>query len=387
MAEDRSQERTERATPKRLREARERGQVPRSRDLNTMIVLLAASGSLLLLGNGLLERIMRLLRQGLSIERQVIFDPGALTQRLALDVQAMLVGFAPLLMLLFVAAIFGPAAIGGWSFSPKALSFKWEKLDPVKGLGRIFGWQGLMELLKTLAKFAVVAAVAVLMLWQSAESLLALANEPLRQGMAHAAHLLGWSFFGLSGVLIVIAAADVPFQLWQHSRQLKMTRQEVKDEMKETDGRPEVKSRVRNLQREMAQRRMMEEVPKADVVIVNPTHYAVALKFDPSMSAPKVVAKGVDLVALRIREIAKDHEVLIFCAPALARALHNSTELNQEIPAGLYIAVAQVLAYVYQLKSAQAGEGSTPQPPTDLPVPDEFLDGVETAQARRRTDQ
>lgn len=275
--------------------------------------------------------------------------------------------------MLVVAALLGPIALGGWSFSSKAISFNWGKLDPVKGLGRIFAWRGFMELVKTLIKFIVVTTISALLLWQLAGQLLILGDEPLRQGLAHAAQILAWSFLGLSGVLILIALVDVPFQIFQHNRELKMTKQEVKDEMKETEGRPEVKSRIRTIQREMAQRRMMEEVPKADVVIVNPTHFAVALRFDYNMNAPRVVAKGADLIAARIRKLADQHDVLVFSAPPLARALYFSTELNQEIPAGLYVAVAQVLAYVFQLKRATVEGEFRPQPPTELPVPDEFL--------------
>jgi flagellar biosynthetic protein FlhB len=366
--EDKSQERTEQATPKRLKEARERGQVPRSRELNTMVMLLAGSGGLLIMGEQLLEGVSALLRRGWVLERALVFDTRVLAQRLAALVQDALVTIAPLLALLFAAALAGPALIGGWSFSAQSLGFKWEKLDPVKGLGRIFAWRGLMELTKTLVKFVLVGAVSAVLLWQLAGPLLSLGAQPLESAMGLAARLLSWSFLGLSAVLILIALVDVPFQLWDHARQLKMTRQEVRDELKETDGRPEVKGRIRALQREMAQRRMMEEVPKADVVIVNPTHFAVALRFDRHMSAPRVVAKGADLIAARIRGIAQQHDVAVFSAPPLARALYHSTELGQEIPAALYVAVAQVLAYVYQLRSSVQGLGPEPAPPQDLPV-------------------
>jgi flagellar biosynthetic protein FlhB len=274
---------------------------------------------------------------------------------------------------LFVVALLVPASIGGWSFSTKSLAPNLEKLDPIKGLGRIFGWRGLMELAKALAKFLLIAAVAGALIMYMAPQLLQLGDEPLRRALAHAGGILGLSFVVLSAALIVIAAVDVPFQLWQHAKQLRMTRQEVKDEFKETEGRPEVKGRIRQLQREMAQRRMMEEVPKADVVVTNPTHFAVALKYDRKMNAPKVVAKGVDLVAANIRGIAEQHEITMFEAPPLARALYYSTDLGQEIPAGLYVSVAQVLAYVYQLKTAHGAGETAPAPPADLPVPDEFL--------------
>ncbi len=373
MENDSSQERTEQATPKRLKEARERGQVPQSRDLNTLLVLMASSVSLLIMGKHIMENVMVLVHRSFSIDHAVLFDTSALPVRLGKTVLQAFGIVSPLFVVVVVAALIGPIVMGGWTFSAKSLQFKWEKLDPIKGLGRIFAWRGLMELAKALAKFILVALISGMLVWQFTEELLALGDEPLRQGLAHAAHLLTWSFLGLSAALILIAIVDVPFQLWDHNRQLKMTRQEIKDEQKETDGSPEVKRHIRNVQLEMAQRRMMEEVPKADVIIVNPTHFSVALKFDFKMNAPKVVAKGVDLIAERIRQIADQHGVTIFSAPLLARALYHNTELNQEIPAGLYLAVAQVLAYVFKLRELDPQVRSQLELPTDLPIPDELM--------------
>lgn len=372
MAEN-EQERTEQATPKRLNEAREQGQIPRSRELNTMAVLLAGAAAILVLGEGIVLRMAESLRAGLTLEREVVFDPAAMSGAFAGALWDMLLTMAPLLAVLVVAAVLGAVAIGGLSFSSKALAPKLSKLDPIKGLARVFGWRGLMELAKALAKFVVVFGVAVLLIVKLAPELLGLGEEPLEQGLAHAASIVAWTFLALSAVLILIAGVDVPFQLWQHAKQLRMTRQEIKDEFKETEGRPEVKGRIRQLQREIAQRRMMEEVPKADVVVTNPTHFAVALKYDRKMRAPKVVAKGVDLVAAHIRGVAEVNKVPIFEAPPLARALYWSTELGDEIPAGLYVAVAQVLAYVYQVKNAAQGGGVAPSAPQNLPVPEEYL--------------
>ena len=231
-----------------------------------------------------------------------------------------------------------------------------------------------MELIKVLAKFGLVAAISIVFLWSLVEEILGLGAESLKPALAHVATLCGWSFLSCSSVLIIVAAIDVPFQLWQHNKQLRMTKQEVKDENKETDGRPEVKGRIRALQQELSRRRMMEAVPQADVVITNPTHFAVALRYDATrMQAPVVVAKGADLVAARIRQVADKHEVTIVSAPPLARALYASTELNQEVPAGLYLAVANILSYVYQLNALQTGD-AIPAEPTDLPIPDEWAD-------------
>ena len=373
MAEqDSGQERTEEATPKRLREAREKGQIPRSRELNTTALLIASAGALMMLGNTMLADLMAVFEGGLTIARADVFDVMAMPRLFVDGIVHGLALIAPLLIILFVVSLLAPIALGGWSFSPEALAPKLEKLDPIKGLKRVFGWAGLMELVKALAKFVVVTAVAAVLLWGLAGELLSLSEEPIRQGLAHASYLVGWSFLALSAVMILIAGIDVPFQLWNHARQLRMTRQEVKDEFKETEGRPEVKGRIRQLQREMSQRRMMEQVPKADVIVTNPTHFAVALKYERRMNAPRVVAKGADLIAKNIREVAKEHGVPLFEAPPLARALYYSTEIDQEIPGGLYVAVAQILAYVYQLKNVMRG-GPEPQAPTDLQIPDEYL--------------
>jgi len=374
MALETGQERTEQATPKRLREAREKGQVPRSKELNSMALLMAAAGGFLLMGENILTGMQEIMSSGLAIEQPRTMDKNSVIELFGSTLMQSLLVVAPLLLLLTVVVVMTPIGLGGWSFSTKAISFKWEKIDPVKGIGRIFALRGLMELLKVLAKFALVAAISIVILWSLVDQILGLGAEALKPALAHVASLCGWSFLACSSVLIIIAAIDVPFQLWQHNKQLKMTKQEVKDEAKETDGRPEVKGRIRALQQELSQRRMMEAVPQADVVITNPTHYAVALRYDQfNMQAPVVVAKGADLVAARIRLLAGQHDVAIVSAPPLARALYASTELNHEIPAGLYVAVANVLSYVYQLNAAEVG-GDIPEEPTDLPIPDEWVD-------------
>ncbi len=373
MSQGSGEERTEEPTPKRLREAKEKGQVPRSRELNGTIVLIVAAVGLMLLGSVLVDDLAQIMRDALSISRDEVRDPVVLVQQLGSVVGKALWLLTPFMALLVLAAMSGPVSMGGFSFSTKAIAFKAEKLNPIKGLGRIFSAKGLMELLKTVAKFMLVAVVSALLLWSLRMELLSLAYESLGQALRHAGTLFVWAFLALSSVLILVAAIDVPFQLYQHKKQLKMTLKEIKDEAKETEGRPEVKGKIRALQREMSQRRMMEEVPTADVVVTNPTHYAVALRYDRTGSgAPRVIAKGADLIAMRIREIASSHGITIVSAPPLARALYATTELDQEIPAELYVAVAHILAYVYQLDAARSQGGAEPSAPTDLPVPDEF---------------
>jgi len=374
MAAETGQERTEQATPKRLREAREKGQVPRSKELNSMALLMAGAGGFLLMGETVLTGMQDILSSGLAIDNVRNMDKYSVVEILGSTLMQSLLVVAPIFLLLTVVVIMTPVGLGGWSFSTKAISFKWEKIDPIKGVGRIFAWRGLMELLKVLAKFGLVAAISAMILWSLIDEILGLGAESLKPALAHVANLCGWSFLASSSALIIVAAIDVPFQLWQHAKQLKMTKQEVKDEAKETDGRPEVKGRIRALQQELSQRRMMEAVPEADVIITNPTHYAVALRYDQyNMQAPVVVAKGADLVAARIRLVADQNSVAIVSAPPLARALYASTELNHEIPAGLYVAVANVLSYIYQLNAIETGD-ELPEQPTDLPIPDELID-------------
>lgn len=373
MAEESGQERTEQATPRRKQQARERGQVSSSRDLNTMLILLISAGAIMFIGPTVVDGFTELFRQHLSVSRANIFDPMAMPRLFKLAIVDMLGILAPFFVVVTIAAIAGPLSMGGINFSAKAMVFKWDKLDPVKGLKRVFALKGLMELLKALAKFLIIGTVAVMFLYAQADAYIGLGSEPLYQALNHAVHLLMWAFLTVASALILIAVVDVPFQLWEFQRQLKMTHQEVRDDNKDTEGDPDVRARVRRVQREMAQRRMMAEVPKADVVVTNPEHYSVALRYDQeTMSVPIVVAKGTDLIALQIRSIAKEHNIPMLVAPPLARSLHHTTDIDQEIPAGLYLAVAQVLAYIFQLRSAKSGQRPKDFNSKDLPIPDDL---------------
>lgn len=372
MAAESGQERTEQPTPKRLNDARKKGQIARSRELNTTAILLAGGGGMIFMGDSIMSGLQGIMVSGLSLERDVLFNPDSLLALFRGSVSDALLILLPLFALLVVVALLVPMALGGFSFSVEALAFKAEKLDPIKGLGKIFAWRGVVELLKALAKFVIVAAVVVTYLNINTDKLLHLGELSIDVALVETAYLIFWGFLFTSCALIVVTLVDVPFQIWDHNKQLMMTLQEVKDEYKETDGRPEVKQHIRKVQMEMAERRMMQEVPNADVVITNPTHYAVALKYDQtSMGAPRVIAKGADLIAAEIRKVAKENNVPIAAAPPLTRALFYSTELNDEIPAGLYLAVAQVLAYVYQLdKRSKASNDEITLP--DVPIPDDL---------------
>ncbi|WP_404361827.1 flagellar biosynthesis protein FlhB [Marinobacter sp.] len=371
MAEenDNSQEKTEEATPRRLEKAKEDGQTARSKELATMAVLLAGAGGLLMFGGSLGAALENIMRGNFSIERDAIFDTSQMAMHLYDAALHASVALIPIMVLLFIAAIAGPIGIGGILFSGKAITPKLNRMDPIKGLGRMFSARSLVELVKAIAKVGFVMVIAILILDLRTQDLLSIADEPAMPAMAHVLWTLGWSFFLLSCATIVIALIDVPFQIYDHAKKLRMTKQEVKDEFKDTEGKPEVKGRIRQLQQEMAQRRMMSDVPGADVVITNPTHYAVALKYDQNtMAAPVVVAKGGDETAFKIMEIAREHKIDILRTPPLTRAVYHNTEVGGEIPDGLYMAIAQVLAYLFQMRNFRRGMGPKPGMPK-FPIP------------------
>ena len=373
MAEEQTgQERTEEPTERRLQEARKKGQVPRSKELNTMLSLLLASISLLVFGGFISQNLMQISVEGFSIPRELAFDTAQLPFQFMYMASQALLALSPFMAIMLVSVFAGPLLMGGWSFSLETISFKLEKLDPIKGLARIVSLKSLVELTKALAKFVLLLGAAILVFFSIDQQLLSLSSMTPKAAGLEAATILVQVLLILSATTILIVALDVPFELWNHSKQLRMTKQEIKDEMKETDGNPQVKQRIRTLQRQLAESRMMEDVKTADVVITNPTHYAVALQYlDRPGSAPKVLAKGKDLTALRIRSIATDCDIPIFEAPPLARALYRSTEIGYEIPHVLYMAVARVLAYVFQLKNATPTD-YVPKP-TDFDIPVEAL--------------
>lgn len=371
MAESESgADKSEEPTSKRLDESRKKGQIARSRELNTVVVTMTGIGGLLIYGADLGQTLLELMRGNFVLSRDVLLNDGSMAMHLLASGKLVLEAMMPLLVVLIIAAILGPIALGGWLFSPEAMAPKVSRMNPGAGLKRMFSTRALVELLKALGKFSVILLVALSVLSSDQDDLLAIANEPLEAAIMHSAQLVGWSMLWMACGLILIAAVDVPFQLWDHKQKLMMTKQEVRDEYKDSEGKPEVKSRIRQMQREMAERRMMAAIPTADVIITNPTHFAVALKYDPAKgTAPVLLAKGGDFMALKIREIAQQHKVMVLESPGLARAVYFSTEIDQEIPAGLYLAVAQVLAYVYQLKQFNTGKGKRPGPLPDLPIP------------------
>ncbi|MBZ0106833.1 MAG: flagellar type III secretion system protein FlhB [Sulfuricella denitrificans] len=373
MAEDSDLERTEPASGRRIEQAREKGQVARSRELTTVSILLAAGGSLIFMGGGLMEHMRALMRNGLTLDRAVIFDPDQMLMQLHLLSLDILMTMLPFLGLLMVVTVASSILISGWLFSTQALMPDFGRLNPMKGITRIASWSGIVEMVKAIGKSALIGGVALWVVWQNVGDVVSLVAEPLESGLPHLARMVGFTFMAASGSMLLIVAVDVPFQLWNHAKQLRMTKEEVRQESKETEGDPHVKARIRQLQREAARRRMMSEVPKADVIVTNPTHYAVALRYqEGKMGAPQVVAKGAGILAQRIRDLGEENRVPILEAPPLARALFRHAELGQEIPARLYTAVAEVLAYVYQLRRYRTYGGAAPETPRELPVPPEL---------------
>ncbi|MEM6985331.1 MAG: flagellar biosynthesis protein FlhB [Pseudomonadota bacterium] len=372
------QERTEEPTERKLRQAREQGQIPRSREFNTMFIMMAGAGALWTGGQVLIDELLSLMTASFAVQPGDLLAPhfiGLQLKRFTLDVG---VAMMPMMLMLLVVALFSPILLGGWSFSVQAMAPKFERISPLAGAKRIFSARSAMELVKSILKVVLVGVIFYLLFLLYRNELLTLGELPLRTALVRSAELLILSFAALSAGLIAVAAIDAPFQVWQFKQQQRMTLQEVKDESKETEGRPEVKQRVRQLQMEFAKARMMSEVPNADVVITNPTHFAVALKYKPkTMDAPIVVAKGTDLLAERIREIAKQSRIPIVSAPPLARAVYYTTPLMAAIPGALYVAVAQVLAFVVNLRNARRNGDPLPKAPNPE-IPDGFLDPFES---------
>ncbi|HEX2603462.1 MAG TPA: flagellar biosynthesis protein FlhB [Oxalicibacterium sp.] len=373
MAEESDLEKTEPASPRRLEQAREEGDIPRSRELATCSLLLASGAAFWFSGGHMIDELNSMLASGLSFDRAMAFDMELLLAHIAAALGKVLLAFAPAALILIVVILASPALIGGWLFSVKSLQPNFSRLNPLKGLSNMISTRAGVELLKAIAKATLVGWVAWMVVRAQIDSVMALTVEPLATGAAHLGHMMLMSFMFIVGGLVVIAVLDAPYQMWQHAKKLMMSRQELKQEAKESDGSPEIKAKVRQQQREMARRRMMSEVPTADVVVTNPTHFAVALKYaENGMRAPKVVAKGADEVAAKIREIAAENNVVLLEAPPLARALYKHAEIGDEIPEALYIAVAEVLAYVFQLRAYAKRGGARPQEPKDIDVPPEL---------------
>lgn len=365
MAEDSDLEKTEPASGRKLQKARDEGNVPRSRELSTLAVLLASGASLWILGVFLFDGLRRMMRDQLSFNWADASEPQMLGVNLFTASLDALWVFLPIGGIVLLAAVGANIAVSGWVFTLSAIEAKFSKLNPVSGLGRMFSTHSIVELFKALLKGVLIAGVSGWMIWVQHDAILGLVSEPLNAALPHFAWIVMFTFFAAVSAFALVALIDVPYQLWEYHRKLRMTKEEVRQEGKETEGDPQIKARIRSMQREMARRRMMQAVPKANVVVVNPLRFAVALKYEENrMAAPQVVAKGTALIAQRIRELAEEHGVPIIEAPPLARALHQHVEVGDTIPDALFTAVAQVLAYVYQFNRQMH-----PALPSDWHVP------------------
>ncbi|ESP90456.1 MULTISPECIES: flagellar biosynthesis protein FlhB [Pseudoalteromonas] len=372
MAEDSGQERTEEPTAKKISDARKKGQVARSKELGTTFVLIFSAVALILYGADIAKGLYNIMGRMLTLNRNETYDT---TKMFAVWGDAFSELFFPMSMfvlIILVAGVIGNTLLGGFNFSWEAASPKPSKMSPMKGIKRMFGPQAAVELLKSILKFVLVAGFAILFIKWMFYDILHLSIESVPGSVIHSLEILSWLFLALSCTMIIISAIDAPYQSYNHNKQLKMTLQEVKDEYKNSEGDPQIKARIRRTQREMSQRRMMQDVPDADVVVTNPTHYSVALKYDTEKAgAPMVIAKGVDELAMQIRKVAKGNEVPIVESPVLTRSLYHTTEVGDQIPDQLFTAVAQVLAYVFQLKKFNKGRGRRPNELSkDLPIPD-----------------
>lgn len=373
MAEESDLEKTEPASPRRLEKAREEGQVARSRELNTFLLLLAGVAVLWLTGSYMFQTLSGVVRSGMWFDLRIARDTRVMVTEAADSALQALVMLAPLFVVLTVVAVIASVMLGGLVFSGKALEPKFERMNPIKGVGRMFSAQTMVELFKTLAKATVVGGVAVLVISKYIEPMIALMHATPEDALTSGIGLVALCCALIVGGLLIIVLIDAPWQIFSHMKKLRMSKQDIKQEHKESEGDPHVKGRIRQQQRAMARRRMMAQVPQADVVITNPTHYAVALAYqEGGGGAPRVVAKGSGLIAAKIREIAQEHKVPLLSAPPLARALYHHVELGHEIPAQLYAAVAEVLAWVFQLRSWNQGYGLAPQQPRNLNVPSEL---------------
>ncbi|MFN3544728.1 MAG: flagellar biosynthesis protein FlhB [Thiobacillus sp.] len=373
MAEESDQERTEPASPQRLQKAREEGQVVQSRELATFVVLMTSGAALWGMSASMGKSFAEIMRGGLQFDPGVARDTSHVMALLSELFYDALLALAPFLFLVTIAALASPILLRGWLFSTKALAPKFNRLNPLSGVKRMVSAQGLVELVKSLAKVGLLGGVATWLIWVNMEAIFSLSLEEPKTAIAHMGDIIGKIFLLVSGAMIFVVLIDLPFQIWHHLKQLRMSKEEVRREYKENEGDPHLKARIRQQQREVARRRMMAEIPTADVVVTNPTHYAVALKYtEGKMRAPRVVAKGADLVAAKIREVAAEHNVPMLEAPPLARALFRHTDIGDEIPATLYTAVAEVLAYVFQLRHYREAGGAYPEVPTALPVPPEL---------------
>jgi flagellar biosynthetic protein FlhB len=373
VANDSDLEKTETASGSRVQKAYEDGDVPRSKELTTAATLITAGACLWGMGGFLEDALKNLMISGMKFDSKIAMDPVSALTKIYEQIGDLIVVFIPIFVFILMSEILSPIGIGGWNISTKMLTPNISKLNPITGFGNIFNKNSWVELLKSISKVLLIGIISYLAISYSLPDLMKLPLLPIETGLSTTLNFLIVTFFLILIGYLVIVAIDVPYQLHRYAEKLKMSVQEVREEMRDSNGSPEIKAKIRQQQVAMSRRRMMSQIQNADVVITNPTHYAVAVKYDSEvMGAPRIVAKGSDAVALRIREIALEHEILTVESPKLARALYAHTEVEQEIPEALYLAVAEILAYVFQVRSFNGRDGEYPHMSQSVEVPDEL---------------
>ncbi len=374
MAEADGQEKTEQPTERRIEESRKKGQIARSRELGTFCVLISGVCGLWLVSGMLYKALLKIIHKGFVLNKHDVFDISRMEKVLTEDIIDVAIPLTCLSAIVFVAAFIGSIGVGGMNFSSEAMMPKFSKINPANGIKRVFSINSVVELIKSILKILLISTICYVLITGRIETILSFSTMEVSYAVRESCNLMFWTMLFIVCAMIPVALLDAPYQLWHHKEQLRMTKQEVKEEFKNQEGNPEVKSHLRQMMFQIINRKMMKKVPEADVVVTNPTHYAVALKYDKDgTTAPILVAKGVDEIAEKIKEIARESKVMIVPAPPLARSLYYTTDFDEEIPHGLFAAVAQVLAYVYQMQKFRSGKGQKPKDlKKDLPIPEDM---------------
>ncbi|MGF1828982.1 flagellar biosynthesis protein FlhB [Photobacterium angustum] len=370
MGQSSAQDKTEKATPQKIRKAREQGQIPRAKDFTAATIFIAVVVFFYFQIDAIWQALNGVFKLNMTISHDGLRSPWLAIEALGTSLAIIIQLLLPLFGLILITAIASSLLIGGWLFYPAGILPKLSKIDPIAGIKRMFSTRSLVELLKSTLKVCVIFLLLYLYLDANLSRLLGMQNLPLKQGVSLILTILFHGILLMGVALLLFGLIDIPYQKWEHAKELKMTKQELKEEFKSNEGNPEIKQRIRQIQQQFARRKIDKAVPKADVVIVNPTHYAVAIKYDTTLSeAPFVVAKGIDEAAMHIQTIAKQHDVEILHSPPLTRAIYHSTQIEQAIPSQLYVAVAHILTYVLQLKAFRQGKGNQPQTLPNFVIP------------------
>ncbi|MFN1648375.1 flagellar biosynthesis protein FlhB [Vibrio rotiferianus] len=366
MSDQSSQDKTEKASPQKVKKARQEGQIPRAKEFTTAVIFLAVALYFYSQLSNIWQSMTGVFRYNMALTKDDLASPNQMVEQIGQSLAMIIEMLVPMFAVIIIVTVASTLLLGGWMFRPANILPKLSKLNPLSGIKRMFSTRSLVELIKSTLKVTVIFAVLYGYLDNHLQPLLGMQSLPLNQGVTMIMSILFEGLLLMGFALLIFGVIDIPYQRWEHLKELKMTKQELKEEFKNNEGRPEVKQRIRQIQQQFARRKIDKMVPTADVVITNPTHYAVALKYDMSLSeAPFVVAKGVDETAMHIQRIARENQVEIINSPPLTRSIYYTTAIEQAIPSQLYIAVAHILTYVLQLKAFRKGSGKKPHP---LPI-------------------